>query len=90
MILRLLILSAIMPPTGETRTEGIKAQAVTVPKSAAEPVRFIRYSGSANRIVALPNSEIIWPITTSVKSLVKSFLFIIFPPFHTKQRYVFL
>ena len=52
---------------------GTKAQAVTVPYRADDPVRFNRYRGSANRMVALPNREIIWPMTTNVKSFENSF-----------------
>lgn len=39
-IFLLFTLSAISPPIGDNRIVGIKAQAVTVPYSADEPVRF--------------------------------------------------
>ena len=69
----LLTLSAIIPPTGDSRMDGIKAQAVTAPYRAEEPVRFRRYKGNANLTVALPKREMIWPMTTRVKSFVNSF-----------------
>ena len=69
----LLTLSATMPPTGDNIIDGIKAHAITVPYSADDPVRFSRYKGSANLNVAFPNSEMICPITTNVKSFEKSF-----------------
>ncbi len=75
-IFRLLTLSATIPPTGDSSTMGRKAQAVTAPYSAEEPVLFNRYSGSAKRSAALPNREIIWPMTTSVKSFENNFCFI--------------
>ncbi len=65
--------SATMPPTGESRIAGMIAHAVTVPKTADDPVSFKRYSGSANRRAALPNREMICPITTNVKSLENNF-----------------
>ena len=77
MIFLLFTLSATMPPMGDSKMAGTKAQAVTVPYRADDPVRFSRYRGSANRMVALPNRETIWPITTSVKSLENSFSFIL-------------
>ena len=57
-----------MPPIGESRIEGRKAHAVTVPYSAEEPVRFNKYKGNANRNVAFPNKEMICPMTTKIKS----------------------
>ena len=69
MIFLLFTRSARIPPTGDSSRAGRKAHAVTVPYRAEEPVRFNRYSGSANRMVALPNRDIIWPMTTRVKSL---------------------
>ena len=35
------------------------------------------YNGNANLIVAFPNKEIIWPMTTNVKSFENSFWFIL-------------
>jgi hypothetical protein len=69
----LLTLSATMPPTGESRIAGMTAHAVTVPKTADDPVSFKRYSGIANRSAALPNKDIICPMTTSIKSLENNF-----------------
>ena len=62
-----------MPPTGDSRIDGMNAHAITVPYSADDPVRFSKYKGSANLNVALPNREMICPMTTNVKSLEKSF-----------------
>jgi len=53
---------------------GRKEDAVTIPKRDAEPVSLKRYRGSANLNIALPNIEMICPITTSVKFLLNSFV----------------
>src|SRR5699024_3509833 len=71
---RLLTRSANTPPTSERMTIGAKEQAVTTPNSVDEPVSLNRYSGKANRKMALPKREMIWPITTRVKSRLKSFV----------------
>ena len=44
------------------------------PVAHIQPVSRNRYSGKANRKIALPKREIIWPITTRVKSRLKSFV----------------
>ena len=72
-IFLLFTLSAIIPPTGDSRMAGIKAHAVTVPYSVDEPVRFNKYNGNANLIAALPNKDIICPIMTNMKSFENNF-----------------
>ena len=54
----------MIPPIGDITARGINAHPDTTPKTAADPVTFSRCMGSANRITAFPNSEMIWPITT--------------------------
>ncbi len=71
-IFLLFTLSAIIPPTGDKSIAGINAHAVTVPKSAEEPVWFSKYRGIANLIAAFPNNEIICPITTNTKSFLNN------------------
>lgn len=53
-MLRLFTRSASTPPTIERMTIGAKEQAVTTPNSVDEPVSLNRYSGKANRKMALP------------------------------------
>ena len=55
-ISRLFTRSANTPPTIEGITIGAKEQAVTTPNSVEEPVSRNRYSGKANRKMALPKS----------------------------------
>lgn len=71
-----------MPPTIDKTTIGKNEQAVTSPKRVEEPVSFKRYYGRAKRKIALPKRDIICPITTRVKSRLKSFVFtsIGYPP----------
>ena len=70
-MLRLFTRSASTPPTIERMTIGAKEQAVTIPNSVEDPVSRNKYSGRANRKMALPKREMIWPITTRVKSAKK-------------------
>ena len=46
----------------------MKAAAPTAPSRAGDPVCRSRYRGRAKRRMALPNREMICPITTRVKS----------------------
>ena len=64
-LIRLLTLSAISPPTGDNRIAGTKAHAITVPYSTDEPVQFNKYNGNANRMAALPKSEMISDLLTA-------------------------
>ena len=73
-MLRLFTRSASTPPIIERMTIGAKEQAVTTPNSVEEPVSRNKYNGRANRKMALPKREMIWPITTRVKSRLKSYV----------------
>ena len=52
----------------------------TTPSTAADPVTSKRCTGRAKRTTALPNNEMICPITTRIKSL-ENPLFITAPPY---------
>ena len=73
MMFRRFIRSAMMPPTGESRTVGIMETARMVPKAAAEPVRSSTYMDRAKRRMALPNREMIWPMIIRLKFRWNSF-----------------
>jgi hypothetical protein len=62
-----------IPPKGERRMVGITAMAVTVPKTAADPVASRTYRARAKRRIAFPNREMSCPMATRVKSRLKSF-----------------
>ena len=60
--------SASTPPRGERRTVGTMARARMLPNTAAEPVRESTCRDREKRRMALPNREMIWPMTIRVKS----------------------
>ena len=70
--------SAITPPSGDMISSGRNASADTRPYKAGDWEIFSRWSGRANLTTALPNREMICPMTTSVKSLENPFFFIIY------------
>jgi hypothetical protein len=57
------------------RIIGRKEQAFTAPKRGMEPVSRSRYKGRAKWRMALPNREMICPMTTRAKSRVNRALF---------------